>query len=141
MTRPLLVDELRQTCASPRAPFTARSLFRFLLCDQMFVLACSVFKYSLTFFVILLYLIAVFVVFLYCGNLYFFLQSAAFFVSSSVWYIFIGPESDHCLLLSLTDSCLVDLIEVNLACKTPTQNLLILLLLLMLTLRNVLTTV
>ena len=35
--------------------------------------------------------------------------------------IFIGPESDHCSPLSLTDSlthsCLVDLIDVTLACK------------------------
>ena len=55
-TRPLLVDELRQTCASPRAPFTARSLFRFLLCDPMFVHALKfIMKYFLTRFVILLY--------------------------------------------------------------------------------------
>ena len=39
--------------------------------------------------------------------------------------VFIGPESDHCLLLSLTDSltnsltnsCLVNLIDLTLACE------------------------
>ena len=31
--------------------------------------------------------------------------------------IFIGPESDHCLPLSLTHSCLVNLIDVTLACE------------------------
>ena len=35
--------------------------------------------------------------------------------------IFIGPESDHCLplsvTLSLTDCCLVNLIDVTLACE------------------------
>ena len=41
---------------------------------------------------------------------------------------------------SLTNSCLVDLIDVTLACEDPTQNLLRLLLLLMLMLRNMLAT-
>ena len=30
--------------------------------------------------------------------------------------LFIGPESDHCLPLSLIYSCLVNLISVTLAC-------------------------
>ena len=54
---------------------------------------------------------------------------------------FIGPESDHWECLSLTESltncCLVNLIDV----KMTTQNLLRLLLLLMFMMRNVLTTV
>ena len=66
-----------------------------------------------------------------------------------IFYIFIGPESDHCLPLSLTDwlthwltdSCLVNLIDVTLACKDDNSNLLRLLLLLMLMMRIVLTTV
>ena len=45
--------------------------------------------------------------------------------------IFIGPESDHSLLLSLTDSlthwlsnsCLVNLIDVTLACEDANQKL------------------
>ena len=41
--------------------------------------------------------------------------------------IFIGPESDHwqCLSLtdSLTDSCLVNLINVSLACEDGNSNL------------------
>ena len=64
--------------------------------------------------------------------------------------IFIGPESGHWLPLSLTDlthsltnSCLVNLIDVTLACEdnNSKQNLLILLLLLMLMMRNLLKTV
>ena len=35
----------------------------------------------------------------------------------------IGPESDHCLPLSLTDSCLVDLIEVTLECEDAKSKL------------------
>ena len=39
----------------------------------------------------------------------------------SEWILIIGPESDHCLPLSLTDwltdSCLVNLIDVTLACE------------------------
>ena len=39
----------------------------------------------------------------------------------------IGPESDHCSPLSLTDSlthsCLVDLIDVNLACEDGNSKL------------------
>ena len=39
----------------------------------------------------------------------------------------IGPKSDHCLLLSLTDSltdcCLVDLIDVTLACEEANTKL------------------
>ena len=45
--------------------------------------------------------------------------------------VFIGPESDHCLLLSLTDSltnsltnsCLVNLIDVTLACENTNSKL------------------
>ena len=45
--------------------------------------------------------------------------------------VFIGPESDHCLLLSLTDSltnsltnsCLVNLIDVTLACEDANSKL------------------
>ena len=37
--------------------------------------------------------------------------------------IFIGPESDHCLPLSVTDSCLVNLIDVTLACDDATSKL------------------
>ena len=41
--------------------------------------------------------------------------------------IFIGPESDHCLPLSLTDwltdSCLVYLIDVTLACEDANSKL------------------
>ena len=45
--------------------------------------------------------------------------------------IFIGPESDHCLPLSLTDSltnsltdsCLVNLIDVTLACEDGNSKL------------------
>ena len=45
--------------------------------------------------------------------------------------IFIGPESDHCLPLSLTNSlthslthsCLVNLIDVTLACKDANSKL------------------
>ena len=63
----------------------------------------------------------------------------------SIVSFFIGPKSDHweCLSLthSLTDSCLVNLIYVALACKDDNSNLLRLLLLLMLMMRNVLTTV
>ena len=63
------------------------------------------------------------------------------FLEISIFNIFIGPESDHWECLSLTESlthcCLVNLIDV----KMTTQNLLRLLLLLMLMMRNVLTTV
>ena len=55
--------------------------------------------------------------------------------------LFIGPESDLFIALSLTHSRLVNLIDATLACedaKLPTQNLLRLLLLLMLMMRNVL---
>ena len=62
---------------------------------------------------------------------------------------FIGPESDHWECLSLTDSltqslthcCLVNLIDVTLACEDDNSNLLRLFLLFMLMMRNVLTTV
>ena len=37
--------------------------------------------------------------------------------------IFIGPESDHCLPLSVTDSCLVNLIDVNLVCEDVNSKL------------------
>ena len=41
--------------------------------------------------------------------------------------IFIGPESDHCLPLSLADlltySCLVNLIDVTLACEDANSKL------------------
>ena len=41
--------------------------------------------------------------------------------------LFIGPESDHCLPLSvtdsLTDSCLVNLIDVTLACEDSNSKL------------------
>ena len=37
--------------------------------------------------------------------------------------IFIGPESDHCLPLSVTDSCLVNLIDVTLACEDANSKL------------------
>ena len=41
--------------------------------------------------------------------------------------IFIGPESDHCLPLSLThsltNSCLVNLIDVTLACEDANSKL------------------
>ena len=59
--------------------------------------------------------------------------------------IFIGPESDHWEYLSLTNSlthsCLVNLIDVTLACEDDNSNLLRLFLLFMLMMRNVLTTV
>ena len=63
--------------------------------------------------------------------------------------IFIGPESDHweCLSLtnslthSLTDCCLVNLIDVTLACEDNNSILLRLLVLLMLMMRNLLKTV
>ena len=37
--------------------------------------------------------------------------------------IFIGPESDHWLCLSLTNSCLVNLIDVTLACEDANSKL------------------
>ena len=37
--------------------------------------------------------------------------------------LFIGPESDHCLPLSLTHSCLVNLIDVTLACEDANSKL------------------
>ena len=41
--------------------------------------------------------------------------------------VFIGPESDHCFPLSLsnslTDSCLVNLIDVTLACEDANSKL------------------
>ena len=63
--------------------------------------------------------------------------------------IFIGPESDHWLCMSVTPSlthslthcCLVNLIDVTLACEDDNSNLLRLLLLLMLMMRNVLVVV
>ena len=59
--------------------------------------------------------------------------------------LFIGPESDHWQPLSVTNSLtplrLVDLTDVTLALKRPSQNLLRFLLLLMLMLRKMLTTV
>ena len=43
------------------------------------------------------------------------------------WFIFIGPESDHweCLSVthSLTPSCLVNLIDVTLACEDANSKL------------------
>ena len=46
-------------------------------------------------------------------------------------FVFIGPESDHCLPLSLTDSltnslthsCLVNFIDVTLACEDANSKL------------------
>ena len=37
--------------------------------------------------------------------------------------IFIGPESDHWLPLSLTNSCLVDFIDVTMACEDANSKL------------------
>ena len=37
--------------------------------------------------------------------------------------IFIGPESDHWECLSLTDCCLVNLIDVDLACEDANSKL------------------
>ena len=37
--------------------------------------------------------------------------------------VFIGPESDHWLCLSLTNSCLVNLIDVTLACEDANSKL------------------
>ena len=39
-----------------------------------------------------------------------------FFIEWTQFFFFIGPESDYCLPLSLTHSCLVNLISVTLAC-------------------------
>ena len=43
------------------------------------------------------------------------------------FFIFIGPESDHCLPLSLTNSlthsCLINLIDVTLACEYANSKL------------------
>ena len=38
-------------------------------------------------------------------------------MSQQLLNVFIGPESDHCLPLSVTHSCLVNLIDVTLACE------------------------
>ena len=38
-------------------------------------------------------------------------------------FIFIVPESDHCSPLSLTNSCLVNLIDVTLACEDANSKL------------------
>ena len=43
--------------------------------------------------------------------------------AGSTTYLFIGPESDHWECLSLTDSCLVNLIDVNLACEDDNSKL------------------
>ena len=43
-------------------------------------------------------------------------MSFQFFIEWTQFFLFIGPESDYCLPLSLTHSCLVDLISVTLAC-------------------------
>ena len=43
-------------------------------------------------------------------------MSFQFFIEWTQFFLFIGPESDHCLPLSLTHSCLVNLISVTLAC-------------------------
>ena len=44
-----------------------------------------------------------------------------------LFYVFIGPKSDHCLPLSLTNSltnsCLVNLIDVTLACEDASSKL------------------
>ena len=40
--------------------------------------------------------------------------------------IFIGPESDHWLPLSLTPCCLVDLIDVTLVCEGANSKLVLL---------------
>ena len=56
---------------------------------------------------------------------------AAEMVKMSLCFIFIGPESDHCLPLSLTDwltdwlthSCLVNFIDVTLACEDANSKL------------------
>jgi len=39
-----------------------------------------------------------------------------FFIGWTQFFLFVGPESDYCLPLSLTHSCLVNLISVTLAC-------------------------
>ena len=66
-------------------------------------------------------------------------------IYSQVDFLFIGPESDLWEYLSLTHwlshSCLVNLIDVTLACEDDNSNLLRLFLLFMLMMRNVLTTV
>ena len=71
--------------------------------------------------------------------------SVSLFAPKAIPRVFIGPESDHWLCLSLTNwltHCrLVNLIDVTLACKDDNSNLLRLLLLLMLMMRIVLTTV
>ena len=53
------------------------------------------------------------------------------FSTEIIWYIFIGPESDHCLPLSLTDSLtdsltncrLANFIDVTLACEDGNSKL------------------
>ena len=40
-----------------------------------------------------------------------------------LFYLFIGPESDHWLCLSLTDCRLVNLIDVTLACEDGNSKL------------------
>ena len=41
----------------------------------------------------------------------------------NVSILFIGPESDHCLPLSVTHCCLVNLIDVTLACEDSNSKL------------------
>ena len=43
--------------------------------------------------------------------------------SALIFSIFIGPESDHWLPLSLTPCCLVDLIDVTLVCEDAKSKL------------------
>ena len=38
-------------------------------------------------------------------------------------HLIIGPESDHCLPLSVNDSCLVNFIDVTLACEDGNSKL------------------
>ena len=46
-----------------------------------------------------------------------------FYIYFIATLIFIGPESDHWLCLSLTNSCLVNLIDVTLACEDANSKL------------------
>ena len=50
-------------------------------------------------------------------------MSFQFFIEWTQFFLFIGPESDHCLPLSLTHSCLVNLISVTLACEDANSKL------------------
>ena len=50
-------------------------------------------------------------------------MSFQFFIEWTQFFLFIGPESDHCLPLSLTHSCLVNLIDVTLMCEDANSKL------------------